>query len=472
MQDTRFADGCEKMYFIRSINQSSPECVPGEQTNKTTFYGTGQDQSKQPLDILLSESSGNVLLSCFVSDFLVPALRKSCLGRVLALMKSTDATLTKSSKYLIASCRYFTKHGYFNVLHSLQLFMSDYLRATITQVTHFYLAKPISGYDVLAGRLEHLLLARGHLNAYLEHRSHLVSVSYVLNQPVEQVKKNIRTINYQIEITRAFAHRSVDASVLLILEEEQASSSSTPIAEKSNSKLPARKESISKSLQSNSPSLHPDSAWLHTSLSTSFNSSSPRRRTRSSSIDSGSTLATSAFCPLTLLDESKKKRTQLTALVIVEFADRIAEGFTLACKLIQEYKLDAGLVLRFAGRLILNGKKAAIIDRLNQMLNCIKNSYNSEIVSAADSLVSSCIRSSPHSELIDPMIKMITSDITKIDAYIQAGRLRPAYLLAVRLEREADVRRILTVAEKSEQEIVRTWCSQWLEKNSRETFDS
>ena len=427
---------------------------------------------KESLDILLNESNPTVLFGCFVNDFLLQAVHKSSFTKVLALMKSSDPTLGKCSKYLIASCRYFTKNGYFNVLHSMQLFMTDYLRAAITQVTHFYLARPYSGYDVLLRRLDHLLLARNHLTCYLEHRTHLSSLPYVLNQPVEQVKRNVRTINYQVEITRAFADRSVDATATLALEDEQQVPISSPSAVSPNKLDEARETSISRSLQSNSPNLHPDSAWLHTSLGGSLNFYSPRRKTRSSSMDSSSTIGSSANCPLTLLDESKKKRTQLTAIVIVEFGSRISDGFAMACKLIHEYKLEIPLVLRLAGRLILNGKKATVIDRLNQLLNCIKNSHNQEIGETADSVLSCCIRNCNEADLVDPMIKLITSDITKIDAYIQTGRLRPAYLLAVRLEREGDVRRILSVAEKTEQEIVRTWCTQWLQKNAKETDDT
>ena len=183
-------------------------------------------------------------------------MHKSSFSKVLALIKSSDPTLSKCSKYLIASCRYFTKNGYFNVLHSMQLFMTDYLRAAITQVTHFYLCKPFSGYDVLVRRVDHLLLARNHLNCYLEHRSHLAALPYVLNQPVEQVKKNIRTINYQLEITRAFADRSVDATASLALEDEQQVSLSSPANAATPIKLDDARETMSKSLQSNSFSLH------------------------------------------------------------------------------------------------------------------------------------------------------------------------------------------------------------------------
>ena len=75
-----------------------------------------------------------------------------------------------------------------------------------------------------------------------------------------------------------------------------------------------------------------------------------------------------------------------------------------------------------------------------------------------DDVIGACIRSCTDSELLDPLIKMLTSDINKIDAYILIGKLKSAYLLAVRLDRAVDVKRIMVIAERNGQESVKKIC--------------
>lgn len=124
---------------------------------------------------------------------------------------------------------------------------------------------------------------------------------------------------------------------------------------------------------------------------------------------------------------------------------------------------------------MLSGKKnQQIIDRLLQLLNCIKSSMpqssREDSSSLCDIVVSACIRSCSHPDLLEPLIKLLASDINKIDAYILAGKLRPAYLLAIRLERVTDVKRILAAAERTHQESVKGWCLQWLQKYDSGNF--
>lgn len=148
----------------------------------------------------------------------------------------------------------------------------------------------------------------------------------------------------------------------------------------------------------------------------------------------------------------------------------------------QEFGLDTSLVYRIAGRIILfssQSKPSQAIEKLIQLLNCIRSSVtptshvlasspsNSETSSMCDIVLGACIRSCSSPELTESLIKLLASDINKIDAYILSGKLRPAYLLAIRLEREVDVNRILAMAERTNQEAVRGWCKQWLNKNRR-----
>ena len=381
---------------------------------------------KSSLDVFLSEPSPGNLSTCFVQDFLLPAMKRSCFSRILTLIKSQDPTLSKSWKYLIAACKHFGKNNYFNVLHSLQVFMSDYIRAGISQVSHFFLEKPYNNYEELRKRLEHLTTARSHLQAFLENQSsHSSRSSYILIQTPAQVKKNIRTINHQIEITKTFAERGIAGF------------------------LPINFDSVHSELAT------ADSPGSLTASLTASNIFSPTSSSKSN--------AGHASSPLTLFDESKARKTQLAALICVEMGNKIADGFALSHQLVQEYRLDAGLVYRLAGRMILVTRKAFVIDRLNQLLNCIRSADEPETL--CDVVTGACIRACNHPELLEPMIKLLVSDVNKIDSYILCGKLRSAYLLAVRLERMTDVRRILAAAERTGQEIVKNWCVQWLQRN-------
>jgi zinc finger FYVE domain-containing protein 26 len=395
--------------------------VYGSKEDSIRFY-TKFGLWKNALDVFLGEQNPSSLSNCFVQDFLLLSMKKGCFVKIQQLFKSSDPTLMKTYKYLIPSCKYFAKMNFYNALHSIQVFMNDYLRAAITQVSHFYLEKPYSSYTHLKPRMSHLVSARSHLNSYLEQLSHQKNNPFILHQNPLQVGKNIRTINYQLEITKAFADRAVEGF------------------------LPFNYDDNSTLIES-----PPTSSFTASGI---FD--------RSMSLES-TTIGDVKSYPLTLLDESKSRKTQLVALIVVEFGPKIIDGFTLSQQLIQEYKLDEGLVYRLSARMILLSKKSAIIERLNQLINCLRTFDSSS--SLTDVVLGACIRSCNHTDLIEPMIKMLTSDINKIDAFIFTGKLRPAYLLAIRLERGSDVVRILAAAERTGQEMVRNWCQQWLQKN-------
>ena len=422
----------------RSVQSTSdPNVLPKQLLDEAhhylSVYGSKEDSIrfytkfglwKNALDIFLSEGNPSSLSNCFIQDFLLLSMKKSCFAKILQLMKSSDPTLGKTYKYLIPSCKYFAKLNFFNVLHSLQVFMNDYLRAAITQVTHFYLEKPYTSYTQLKTRTSHLITAKNHLTSYLNQSSHLKNNQFILHQNEVQVKKNIRTINHQLQMTKAFSERAVDGFLPFNFDD--------------------------------------NSSLVESPITSSFSASGIFDR--SMSLESTALTDIKSY-PLTLLDDSKSRKTQLAALVVVEFGPKIADGFSLAQQLIQEYRLDEGLIFRLAARIILLSKKSAIIERLNQLIICLRSFDLSS--SLTDVVLGACIRSCNHTDLIEPMIKMLTSDINKIDAFIFTGKLRPAYLLAIRLERGSDVVRILAAAERTGQEMVRNWCQQWLQKNPK-----
>lgn len=68
----------------------------------------------------------------------------------------------------------------------------------------------------------------------------------------------------------------------------------------------------------------------------------------------------------------------------------------------------------------------------------------------------------------DILIQMIKNDDTRINVYIAVGKLRAAYLIAIRLGREDKVRLIRDDAQKSGQTAVYDICKKWLENRASE----
>lgn len=127
---------------------------------------------------------------------------------------------------------------------------------------------------------------------------------------------------------------------------------------------------------------------------------------------------------------------------------------------------------------------------INNLLKCISESgYKEEIDSNYDECISTCIRvfagtvagsvsSDKPSEAnaantlyvqqynkeIEELINLIKNDENRINAYILNGRLKSAYLIAIRIDRADIVKHIGNVAERMGQSSIRDICSKWLEK--------
>ena len=59
---------------------------------------------------------------------------------------------------------------------------------------------------------------------------------------------------------------------------------------------------------------------------------------------------------------------------------------------------------------------------------------------------------------------MIKDDENKINAYILNGRLKSAYLIAIKIDRADIVKHIGNVAERIGQNSIKDICNKWLEK--------
>jgi zinc finger FYVE domain-containing protein 26 len=67
---------------------------------------------------------------------------------------------------------------------------------------------------------------------------------------------------------------------------------------------------------------------------------------------------------------------------------------------------------------------------------------------------------------IEELIQLIKNDENKIHAYILNGRLKSAYLIAIKMDRVDMVKHIANVAERLGQNLIKDICNKWLEKKN------
>ncbi len=128
---------------------------------------------------------------------------------------------------------------------------------------------------------------------------------------------------------------------------------------------------------------------------------------------------------------------------------------------------------------------------INNLLKCINESgYKDDINASYDECISTCIRvfasatsnntnesstnstniyvnlqqQNQYNKEIEDLIQLIKNDENKINAYILNGRLKSAYLIAIRMERIDLVKHIAKVAERMGQNMIKDICNKWLEK--------
>ena len=121
---------------------------------------------------------------------------------------------------------------------------------------------------------------------------------------------------------------------------------------------------------------------------------------------------------------------------------------------------------------------------IHNLLKCINESGYKEEIKSYDECISTCIRvfaasastttaasaamssNQLYNKEIEELIKLIKNDENKINAYILNGRLRSAYLIAIKIERVDIVKHIANVAERMGQHLIKDICNKWLEKKS------
>uniref|UniRef100_A0A8D0CMK2 Zinc finger FYVE domain-containing protein 26 n=1 Tax=Sander lucioperca TaxID=283035 RepID=A0A8D0CMK2_SANLU len=145
----------------------------------------------------------------FLEGVLQPSLERGCLGMLQGILEKLDPGLETCSRYLIASCQFLQRRGYYNTLYQLQQFMMDHVRAAMTCIRFF--THGASSYLELGEHQRWLVRAKEHLRTYLQEqqgRGAAKRKSQVVRKMMSSsdVSRHMNTIELQLEVTR-FLHR-------------------------------------------------------------------------------------------------------------------------------------------------------------------------------------------------------------------------------------------------------------------------
>ncbi|KAK5886858.1 hypothetical protein CesoFtcFv8_017850 [Champsocephalus esox] len=341
----------------------------------------------------------------FLEGVLQPSLEKGRLGSLQSIMEKLDPGLETCSRYLIASCQFLQRRGYFNTLYQLQQFMTDHVRAAMTCIRFF--THGATSYLQLGENQSWLVRAKEHLRTFLQEqqgrgggkrRPQVNSFRKMMSS--SDVSRHMNTIELQLEVTR-FLHRC-----------ESAVSPKSPRTE-------------------------------------TFPPKSPR-----------------ASAPPTLFGGSPVKVE--VACKVMLGGKNIEEGFGIAYRVVQDFQLEAQAVYVRAGQRLVRQRQYGAV---RQLLKCVGES-GTATKNDCDALILSCVsfadKSPADAKDLESLILEAKSTESKIKAYLLCGKLRPAYLLAVKLEAGRAgplVQDVLQAAEGVQDSVMQNICSQWLSEH-------
>ncbi|XP_035827727.1 zinc finger FYVE domain-containing protein 26 [Aplysia californica] len=357
----------------------------------------------------------------FVTGLVVPAMSSGEMGRLLEQMLMLDPTLEKWLVYLTATCKHLLRQKYFHSLYQVQLFMKDYIRASMTCVSYFY-QRGARTYLDLCGRLQFLFTAQQHLQAYLD-PSQWGSVRHPL-APVTPVQGSSRQ---QLSWDKS----SADTAARMTLSTDEV---------KKHIRIIALQIEVTKFLEQ----------CITQSLG-SVDGSGPRAGSQQ----------------LPTLFGSNTAKTELVSLVILS-GQKLSTGFELGVRIVKEFRLDPTHIFTHCSRELAKQGRFSDINVLIQNLllqGMVTDETIDEIVGASLLVIANSHTHSQAKDESDTLIQLLRNDSNKINALILCGKLRSAYLLAVKRERVEDVQRIAGAAQRLGQSAVTNICRKWLEQH-------
>ncbi|XP_012060559.1 PREDICTED: zinc finger FYVE domain-containing protein 26 [Atta cephalotes] len=359
----------------------------------------------------------NIERDLFLNRVYLYCLKNGHVEKLHNAMRTKDPTLITWRKYLISVCHFMERKQYWHILYQIQLFMRDYVRASITCI-RFY-TNEANTYSDLHNRAHLLQDAQKHLELELQTESltkRRKNINFdhsgqnTLMMEPSEIDRHINTICRQMEIVKFLTN----------CEKEERSSTEFF-------------------------NLFPD-------------------------IDSDN------FQTLQLptLFGNQQQKIHLAVLAILCGRD-IEEGFGIAFRIMQDYNLPQQKVYSLAGHVLALKNNIAAIE---QLIKCCRSSGapNAHIIS--DHVLAHCVKllltHSFNTEQIptikhhiDILIRLIIDTELRINAYIENKQLKAAYLLAVKYSRAQDIRRILKESDRLGQSAIKAICLKWLQQKPK-----
>lgn len=203
-------------------------------------YGTVQDRVKfyvnnslwqDAVDALLHKSSQVNLDKFFIGEVVRYCTTTGHFGDLVESFLRSDPDIKISSIYFKAIYNFCIRNRRYNLLYYVQSTIGDYIAAAQTQINNFFLRKPVASYRELNQRLCNLINARNNYENYLDklklkqqNKSRKPPIgllkqqnespqqqpqSLFIHMLVNEVKKQLKIIDQQVEITRNFAINEV-----------------------------------------------------------------------------------------------------------------------------------------------------------------------------------------------------------------------------------------------------------------------
>ncbi|XP_070775958.1 zinc finger FYVE domain-containing protein 26 [Enoplosus armatus] len=344
----------------------------------------------------------------FLEGVLQPSLERGRLGTLQGILEKLDPGLETCSRYLIASCQFLQRRAYYNTLYQLQQFMMDHVRAAMTCIRFF--THGASSYLQLGEQQRWLVRAKEHLRTYLQEQQ---------GRGAGRRKSQVNTFRKMMSSSDVSRHMN---TIELQLEVTRF--------------------------------LHRCETAVSSKDQTTTQTSTPSSRSPGSS------------SPPTLFGGSPMKVE--VACKVMLGGKNIEEGFGIAYRVIQDFQLEAQAVYMRAGQRLVRQRQYGAV---RQLLKCVGES-GTATKNDCDALILSCVsiadKGPADAKELESLILEAKSTESKIKAYLLCSKLRPAYLLAVKLEPSRAgplVQDVLQAAEGAQDSVMLNICRQWLSEH-------
>ncbi|KRT81270.1 hypothetical protein AMK59_5262, partial [Oryctes borbonicus] len=386
----------------------------GSHQSLCQFYMRHNDFSQALGYIMKYEVSADTFV-----DIYMTCLKDGRIHYLQEAMQNFDPTLDMWKNYIRHICIYLEKQCMLHSLYQLQQFIGDFVRSAMTCIK-FY-SHEVPCFEEYENRIDYLSNARHHLKQELDQEQwvDVQSVSsyqsseiceersisnpaLVMKMSGKEVKKHLNTIALQIEVVEFLTVCEKRGVVFSDILMDIQFQSSYSPVESLN--LPTLFGTISEKMQ--------------------------------------------------------------LAVSCIVAGQHVEDGFGIAYKIINDYKLKASKIYCQSGRLLAKKKRHSSIPSL---VKCIRSGgeKDSVLTEMCDEMLALTAKTLSDSNATDKqledIIKHISNRTIKINSYIETKQLRSAFLLAAKFARIGDMRRISREAELYNKPDVKKLCQKYIQ---------